>query len=96
MKPLWVIAVLFAFTASAPGCANASKAEAYAASYMAEFRPSATVVGIRCDHTDSDSDGRVRCNIGYTGPTIGPTVEHVACPSGWLWQPFTTTCVGQR
>lgn len=73
-------------------CANSDKAETYAAEWAATYRPGWSVIaGPDCEHSDSDGDGRVRCNltIEKDGTTENPPI---ACPAGWLPQPFTTAC----
>jgi len=75
------------------GCANTNKAEGYAGEYAADNFPAETVQNIKCESGDSDNNGRVRCNISLKNGTVSH-VENVECPSGWLWQPLKTTCVG--
>jgi len=86
------ISILF-LVATLTGCANTSKAEGYAREYARFNFPGATIQNIQCERSDSDGNGRVRCNISIRGS--GQTqVEHVECPSDWIPQPFKTTCVG--
>ncbi len=77
------------------GCANSGKAERLAHDYAEEFHPNALVTAIRCERGDGDGDGRVRCNVGLRSSGL-ESVEYVECPSGWLWQPLKTTCVGVK
>lgn len=77
------------------GCANTDKAEDYAAEYAATNFKGQNVQSISCEKSDSDGNGRVRCNISI-GPEGASQVEHVECPSRWRPQPLTTQCVGIR
>ncbi len=77
------------------GCANTSKAEGYATEYAAVNFPNAQVNNVQCERSDSDGNGRVRCNLSLK---VGNDfrVESIECPSNWLPQPFKTTCVGLK
>ena len=77
------------------GCANQEKAERFANDYAAEFYEGQPVNNVKCELGDSDNNGRVRCVLSL-GAEPDLHVENIECPSGWLWQPLKTTCVGIR
>lgn len=84
----------FSFIAlSLIGCANVDKANESLQKYAASMYPGFDVQYASCEPYDSDGNGRVRCNLSVArGDEIH--VSDVECPSGWLWQPMTTQCVG--
>ena len=86
--------VIFSVLLFAAACANTGKAEKYAAQYARENFPGESVVHLKCEASDSDHNGRVRCNVSVRPEGGEPHVEQVECPSDWTPQPLKTTCVG--
>jgi len=88
MRYLFLIATL-----ALMGCANTEKAEKASFEYIAINYPGEKVAAVTCERSDSDGDGRVRCNISMKREG-GNEVVSVECPASWVWQPLTTSCVG--
>jgi len=75
------------------GCANASKAETKAEEWVAMYRPGCEVkTPPKCELSDSDNDGRVRCNMTIQCPEQPMESPSIECPAGWLPQPFKREC----
>ena len=74
----------------ASGCANVEKATQSWDAWLAANRPGVEVVARACDSSDSDGNGRVRCNATLKQNGDFTTIS-MECPSGFLPQ-FADTC----
>lgn len=77
--------------------ANVEKAEKHLQEYAASTYPGYEIISHKCEVSDSDGNGRVRCTLSVRrdkDAEIRP--DSVECPSRWRPQPFTTQCVGVK